>query len=164
MRCPVDVGIEVNLFLFEFNWTIVSYKPTATEVLSPSIGLDLEAKSRIPRQAGDSEKRLILVGVQTDATGQVTAMVIARIEQKPEGLCAGDEFEEVGFVVKKDLRSFRHLKDQRTKMGHLFISVLGGPAVPIASVWPTGQPHMRLVCTSPMPYDTYEVRQQRYSN
>ncbi len=78
----------------------------ATEELSPSIGLDLEAKSRIRRQAGDGEKRLILVDVQKDATGQVAAMVIARIERKPERLCAGDEFEEVGFVVKKDLRSF----------------------------------------------------------
>jgi hypothetical protein len=31
----------------EFDWTIIGYKPTATEELSPSIGLDLEAKSRI---------------------------------------------------------------------------------------------------------------------
>jgi hypothetical protein len=101
--CPIDVGIEVNLFLYEFNWTIVSYKPTATEELSPSIGLDLEAKSRIRRQAGSGEKRLILVGVQTDATDQVTAMIIACIEQKLERLCAGDEFEEVGFEAKRAL-------------------------------------------------------------
>jgi hypothetical protein len=60
--------------------TIVDYKPTATEELSPSTGHDLEAKSRIRRQAGDNEKRLILVGVQTEATGQVTAMVVARIK------------------------------------------------------------------------------------
>ena len=100
----------------------------ATEELSPSIGLDLEAKSRIRRQTGDGEKRLIFVGVQTDATGEVTAMVIARIERKPERLCAGDEFEEVGFVVNKDLRSFRHMQDQRTKMAHPFVSrVLRGP-------------------------------------
>jgi hypothetical protein len=45
--CPVDVGVEVNLFLFEFNCTIVDYKPTATKELSPSTGLDLEAKSCI---------------------------------------------------------------------------------------------------------------------
>ncbi len=57
-----------------------------TKELSPSIGLDLEAKSRIRRQARDNEKRLVLVGVQTEATGQVTAMVVARIEQKPERL------------------------------------------------------------------------------
>jgi len=37
-------------------------------------------------------------------------------------------------------------------------------AVPIASVWPTGQSHMRLVCTSPMLYDTYEVRRRKYGN
>jgi len=78
--CPVDVGIKVNLFLFDFNCTIVDYKPTATEELSSSTGLDLEAKSRIQCQAGEDEKRLILVGVQTEATGQVTAMAVARIK------------------------------------------------------------------------------------
>ena len=78
------LGVEVNLFLFEFNWTIVNYKPTATKELSPSIGLDLEAKSCIRRQAGDDEKRLVLVGVQTEATGQVTVMAVAHIERKPE--------------------------------------------------------------------------------
>jgi hypothetical protein len=109
--CPVDVGVEVNLFLFEFNWTSFIYKPTATEELSPSTGLDLEAKSCIRRQAGDDEKCLALVGVQMEVTGQVTAMVVARIEQKPERLCAGDEFEEVGYVVQKCLRARRHLKD-----------------------------------------------------
>ncbi len=82
--CPIDVGIEVNLFLFKFNWTIISYKPTATKELSPSIGLDLEAKSCIRRQAGDDEKSLILSRVQTEASGQVTVMVIAGIERKPE--------------------------------------------------------------------------------
>ncbi len=91
------------------------------------MGLDLEAKSRIRCQAGDDEKRLILVGVQTEETGQVTAMVIARTERKPERLCAGDEFEEVSFVVKKDLRSFRHMQDQWTKMAHPFVRVLRGP-------------------------------------
>jgi hypothetical protein len=64
-----DVGIKVNLFLFEFNWTIIDYKPSATEEFSPSRGLDLEAKSRIRRQAGDDEKRLVLVQVQTEANG-----------------------------------------------------------------------------------------------
>ena len=48
------------------------------------IGFDLEAKSRIQHQAGNDEKRLVLAGVQTEATGQVTPMVVARIEQKPE--------------------------------------------------------------------------------
>ena len=83
----------------------------ATEELSPSIGLDLEAKSRIRCQAGDDEKCLVLAGVQTEATGQVTAMVVARIKRKPERLCAGDEFQEVGYVVQKGLRSRKHLKD-----------------------------------------------------
>ncbi len=41
-----------------------------------------------------------------------TAMVVARIERKPERLCAGDEFQEVGYVVQKGLRARRgHLKD-----------------------------------------------------
>ena len=68
-------------------------------------------RSRIRRQAGDDEKRLVLVGVQTEATGQVTAMAVARIEQKPERLRAGDEFEEVAYVVQKGLRARRHVKD-----------------------------------------------------
>ena len=44
---------------------------------------------------------LVLVKVQTEATGQVTVMVVARIERKPERLWAGDKFQEVGFVVQK---------------------------------------------------------------
>jgi len=63
------------------------------------------------RQAGDDEKHLVLVWVQKESIGQVTAMVIARIEQTPERLCAGDEFQEVGYVVQKGLRSRRHHKD-----------------------------------------------------
>ena len=55
-------------------------------------------------------------------------MVIARIERKPEQLCAGDDFQEVSYVVQKGLRSQRHLKDERPKMGHLFVRVLGGPS------------------------------------
>ncbi len=43
--------------------------------------------------------------------GEVAAMVVARIERKPEQLCAGDEFEDVGYVVQKGLRAQRHLKD-----------------------------------------------------
>jgi hypothetical protein len=46
-----------------------------------------------------------------EATGQVTAMIVACIERKPERLCAGDEFQEVGYVVQKGLRAGRHLKD-----------------------------------------------------
>jgi len=62
-------------------------------------------------KAGDDEKRLLLVWVQKESIGEVTAMVVAPIERKPERLCAGDEFQEVGYVVQKDLRSRRHLKD-----------------------------------------------------
>jgi hypothetical protein len=79
------------------------------------------------RQAGDDEKHLVLVGVQTESIGQVTAMAVARIEQKPEQLCAGDEFQEVGYVVQKGLRAQRHVKDMLAKMEHPFVRVLGGP-------------------------------------
>ena len=34
----------------------------------------------------------------------------------------------VSNVVKKDLRSFRHVKDQQNKMAHPFVRVLRGPA------------------------------------
>ena len=80
-------------------------------------------------QAGDDEKCLVLVGVgvQTELIGEVTALVVARIEQKPERLCTGDEFEEVSYVVQKGLRAQRHLKDWRAKLAHPFVRVLGGP-------------------------------------
>ena len=72
-------------------------------------------------QAGDDEKHLLVVGVQTESIGQVTAMVVAR-------LCAGDEFQEVGYVVQKGLRARRHhLKDMLAKLEHPFVRVLGGP-------------------------------------
>jgi len=77
--------------------------------------------------AGDDEKRLILVGVQTEATGQVTAMVVARTERKPEQLCVGDEFQEVRYVVQNGLRTLRHRKDMRAKMEQPFVRVLGCP-------------------------------------
>ena len=79
------------------------------------------------RQAGDDEKHLVLVGVQTESIGQVAAMAVARIERKPERLCAGDEFQEVGYVVQKGLRAQRHVKDMLAKMEHPFVRVLGGP-------------------------------------
>jgi len=67
------------------------------------------------RQASDDEKRLILFWVQTESIGEVAAMVIARVEHKPERLGFGDESYVVSYVGKKDLRSFRRVKDQRTK-------------------------------------------------
>ncbi len=63
-----------------------------TEELSPSRGLDCKAESRIQCQAGDNKKHLVVVWLQTESTGEVAVMVVARIERKPEGLGAGDEF------------------------------------------------------------------------
>ncbi len=62
-----------------------------TEELSPSRGLDSKAQSCIRCEAGDDEKHLVVVGLQTESTGEVAAMVVARIERKPEGLGIGDE-------------------------------------------------------------------------
>ncbi len=64
-----------------------------------------------PGRCDERRHNLVLVRIQTEAPGQVTAMVVARIEQKPEQLCAGEEFQEVGYVVQKGLRARRHLKD-----------------------------------------------------
>ncbi len=60
--------------------------------LTPSRRLHCKAKSGIMCQAGDDEKRLVLIRFQTESIGQVTAMAVARVERKPEQLCAGDEF------------------------------------------------------------------------
>ena len=49
------------------------------------------AKSRIQRQTGDNEKRIILFRVQTESIGEVAAMVIAHVERKPEQLGFVDE-------------------------------------------------------------------------
>jgi hypothetical protein len=54
-------------------------------------------------------------------------MVRARIERKPERLCVGDEFQEVGNVVQNGLRTLRHRKDMLTKMEHPFVRVSGCP-------------------------------------
>ena len=54
-------------------------------------------------------------------------MVIARIERKPERLCVGDEFQEVGDVVQNGLRARRHVEDMLTKMEHPFVRVSGCP-------------------------------------
>ncbi len=61
------------------------------EELSPGRGLDCKAQSCIRRKAGDNEEHLVVVWLQTEATGEVKAMAIARIERKPEGLGVGDE-------------------------------------------------------------------------
>ena len=95
--------------------------------LTPSRRLHCKAKSGIMCQAGDDEKRLVLIRFQTESIGQVTAMAVARVERKPEQLCAGDEFQEVGYVVQKGCSAQRHMKDKRAKFAHPFIRVLGGP-------------------------------------
>jgi hypothetical protein len=88
---PIDVCINVNLFLFQLNIAIVGCKSMPTEELSPSRGLDSKAKSCIRCEAGNDKKHLVVVGLQTELTGEVAAMVVARIERKAEGLGVGDE-------------------------------------------------------------------------
>ena len=63
----------------------------ATKELSPHVGFDLEPKSRIVRQSSNDENRLVLFLVQTELIGEVTAVVVARIERKPVGLGVGDK-------------------------------------------------------------------------
>ncbi len=78
-------------------------------------------------KAGDDEEHLVFVWLQTESTGEVTAVVIARIERKPEGLGFGDEFEVVSDVVQNGLTTGRHRKEMRTKWDHHFVRVLEGP-------------------------------------
>jgi hypothetical protein len=80
----------INLFLFQLNSAIVGCKSMPIEELSPSHGLDSKAQSCIRCEAGDDKKHLVVLGLQTESTGEVAAMVVARIEHKPEGLAIGD--------------------------------------------------------------------------
>ena len=68
------------------------------EELSPGRGL--EAELCIRRKASDDKEHLIVVWLQSESIGEVAAMVIPRIERKPEGWGAGDEFEVVSDVVQ----------------------------------------------------------------
>ncbi len=88
---PIDVCIDVNIFLFQLNSAIVGCNLMPTEELSPSHGLDSKAQLCIRCKASDDEKHLVVVGLQTESTGKVAAIVIARIERKPKGLGVGDE-------------------------------------------------------------------------
>ena len=106
---------------------IVDCKPMPAEELCPSRGLYREAESRLRCKAGDDEEHLAVVRLQTKATGEVAAVVIARIERKPEGLGFGDEFHVVSDVVQNGLTTGRHLKEKRTKRAHRFARVLGSP-------------------------------------
>ncbi len=72
------------------------------------------------------EKRhnlILVVRLQTESIGEVAAMVIARIECKPELLCVGDESQHLSNVVQNGLRTLRHHKDMRAKMEHPFVRV-----------------------------------------
>ncbi len=60
-----------------------------------------------------------------ESIGEVAAMVIARIEQKPERLCVGDESQFLSDVVQNGLRTLRYRKDMLTKMEHPFVRVSG---------------------------------------
>ncbi len=51
-------------------------------------------------------------------------MVIARIENKPERLCVGNESQHLSDVVQNGLRTLRQRKDMRAKMEHPFVRVL----------------------------------------
>jgi hypothetical protein len=61
------------------------------EELCSSSGLDREAKakSRIRCKAGDDKEHLVVVWLQTEVIGEVKAMVIACIENKPEDVDIG---------------------------------------------------------------------------
>jgi hypothetical protein len=55
-----------------------------TEELSPSRGLDSKAQSCIQCKAGNNEKHLVVIGLQTESTGMVVVIVelILNINQK----------------------------------------------------------------------------------
>ena len=69
----------------------------------------------------------MVVRLQTESICEVAAVVIARIESKPERLCVGDESQHLSDVVQNGLRTLRHCKDMRAKMKHLFVRVSGCP-------------------------------------
>ena len=66
-----------------------------TEELFPSRGLDHKAKSCI-RCQWQWQKHLVVVGLQTESISEVEAMVVARIERKPERLGVGDRPVVIG--------------------------------------------------------------------
>jgi hypothetical protein len=98
------------------------------EELSPSRGLDSKAQSCIQCKASNDEKHLVVIGLQTESTGKVAAMVVARIEHKLERLGIGDECWVVSNVVQNGLRTQRHHKEIRTERAHCFARVLGCPS------------------------------------
>ncbi len=77
--------------MYALNSAIVGCNLMLTKELSPSRGLDSKAQSCIRCKASDGKKHLVVIGLQTESTGEVAAMVVACIEPKLEGLGVGDE-------------------------------------------------------------------------
>jgi hypothetical protein len=73
----------------------------------------------------ERQHNLVVFQVQIESSNKVAAMVIARIERKPERLSAGDESQHLSDVVQNGLKTLRHHKDMRAKMAHPFIRVSG---------------------------------------
>ena len=87
---------------------------------------DATTSWRIKTTRGRRNERrhnLIVVWLHTESIGEVAAMVVARLDRKPEGLCVGDESQHLSDVVQHGLRTFRHHKDMQAKIGHLFVRV-----------------------------------------
>jgi len=80
-----------------------------------------------PGRRNERRDNLVVVWLQTESIGEVAAMVIARIECKPERLCVGDELQHLSDVVQNGLRTLRHRKDMLAKMEHPFARVSGCP-------------------------------------
>jgi hypothetical protein len=53
------------------------------------------------RQAGNDEKRLVLVGVQTESIGQVTAMVVARMSENQNDCALEMNFRKLAMWSKR---------------------------------------------------------------
>jgi hypothetical protein len=87
----MPLPLPPHLFLIQLNSAIVGCKSIPTKELSPSHGLDSKAQLCIQCEASNDEKHLVVIGLQTESTGKVTAMVVAPIEHKPEGLGIKDE-------------------------------------------------------------------------
>ena len=51
----------------------------------------------------ERRQNLVVVRLQTESIGEVAAMVIARIECKPERLCVGDKSQHLSDVVQHGL-------------------------------------------------------------
>ncbi len=61
--------------------------------LSSSHGVDLDCDTKLceQQQAGNNDKNLVVIWIQTESIDKVAAMVIACIEHKPEQVGVGEE-------------------------------------------------------------------------